>query len=1047
MDWRLGGDLGTNSFGTAAFSLKGKEIDDLLHLGVRIFPDGRDPQSLASSNMDRRLARLSSRGFERRMRRKQSLLGLLTQLGLAPADPVARSLQAGLDPYSLRKKGLDHDLTATEFGRVLMGLNRRRGFKSSRLDAQDDDDDLGLIAKGIDALESVMAETGARSLGEYLCQRRLEGKQVRARSSGIGKDKAYAIYPSRDLIEREFLLLWGRQASHLGLGEDQRLAIHQRIFYQRPLKPMFPGVCTFLRDEPRAAKAQPWAQRFEIVQKVNNLRFNSGQGWQTLLPDQRNRLIQTLARQGEMSFPAIRKLLKLQRDALINLETGTLKKLPGAATAKRLSAPECFGEAWWDLSHASQRDIVTELQSHKETEDVALWLSQGFGLTPEAARKVAGIRLPQGHLRLSLAALEKIVPVMEDGEDIDKDGCVIPVTYDKAVGLALGLNHSDFSLSERFDELPYYGRILERFCVGGTGEFDDSNEMRYGRIPNPTVHVALNQIRSTVNGLIEKFGSSPAQVVLEIARDLPLGAQAKRDLEKEHGQNKKDNDARDEQIRSMGLHPSGVLRLKLRLWEELDRRDPLGRCCVYTGQHISLVQALSAETEIDHILPYRLTLDDSAANKVLVLREANRSKGRRTPYDAFGPGTDHPGILPWSDIVALAYRLGRKSWRFSADAMETFEKERDFLDRQMVDNQYISRLAREYLQCLFDRGQDGNPVWVIPGRLTAMIRGKLGLNALLGDTGAKNRGDHRHHAVDALVVGLVSRSFLQSIATAAAQADNARIEKILDAMPCPYAGFSVAAVKAKVDAIVVSHKVDHGRNGQLHEETAYGMVDPKTHDGFNLVRRKPVIALSDKEIDRVLDKSIRARLRDDIPPGLDKKALAEALMRFSRISGILRVKVLVKEANPVEIKDRNGKAYKAVIAGDVQRVDVWQVPGEPVPRFIGISRFDANRKDLPVDFPRPHRNARKIMSIYKGDTLAFEEDGERRLMKVIQMKPSASNRCLYLLPHNISGGKDNSKVLEKYGFSKLVKLGFRKIHVSPVGEVKDGGPRHFTEIK
>ena len=155
----------------------------------------------------------------------------------------------------------------------------------------------------------------------------------------------------------------------------------------------------------------------------------------------------------------------------------------------------------------------------------------------------------------------------------------------------------------------------------------------------------------------------------------------------------------------------------------------------------------------------------------------------------------------------------------------------------------------------------------------------------------------------------------------------------------------------------------------------------------------------------------------------------------------------MKEANPVEIKDRNGKAYKAVIAGDVQRVDVWQVPGEPVPRFIGISRFDANRKDLPVDFPRPHRNARKIMSIYKGDTLAFEEDGERRLMKVIQMKPSASNRCLYLLPHNISGGKDNSKVLEKYGFSKLVKLGFRKIHVSPVGEVKDGGPRHFTEIK
>ena len=92
--------------------------------------------------------------------------------------------------------------------------------------------------------------------------------------------------------------------------------------------------------------------------------------------------------------------------------------------------------------------------------------------------------------------------------------------------------------------------------------------------------------------------------------------------------------------------------------------------------------------------------------------------------------------------------------------------------------------------------------------------------------------------------------------------EEARIEKLLTEMPVPYAKFDVAKVQAMVDGIIVSHKVDHGRNGQLHEETAYGIVDPKTHDGFNLVRRKPLISLSDKEIDRVLDPSIRQRLRD-----------------------------------------------------------------------------------------------------------------------------------------------------------------------------------------
>lgn len=1037
MEWRLGSDLGTNSLGTAAFSLDNDEIDDLLHLGSRIFSDGRDPKSLASSNMDRRSARLASRGFERKKRRKQSLLNLLGQLGLAPAEKIARTSQAALDPYALRTKGLDHDLTATEFGRVLMNLNHRRGFKSSRLDAQDDDEELGLIAMGIDTLTKALADSQCRSLGEYLFKRKTDKKTVRARVVVNGKDKSYPIYPSRELIAREFDLLWQRQAGHLRLTDEDREAVRQRVFHQRPLKPMIPGTCTFFPQEFRAAKAQPLAQRFEIVQKVNNLRHDDGQGMQPLSLAQRLQLIDALARTGEMSFAAVRKLLKLPRNCRINLESETLKKLPGSPTAKLLSDPGRLGEAWWTLSAADQQKIVTELLSHKETDELAGWLADTFQLTPEQAGKTATAKLPQGHLRLSLLALEKIVPLMEQGEAVDKDGAMTPITYDKAVEQALGLNHSVITANSRFDRLPYYGVVLERFCVGGDGKDEKNVEKRYGRVPNPTVHVALNQVRVTINELIDRFGAPPSQIVLEMARDLPLGAQAKRDLLKKQSQNKKANEGRDEQIRSAGLTPSAVLRLKLRLWEELDGKDPLGRCCVYTGQHISMAQALSAETEIDHILPYRLTLDDSVANKILVLREANRCKARRTPYQAFGPGTGETGIQPWDDIKAHADRLGHKSWRFSADALTIFEQKRDFLDRQLVDTQYISRLARDYLSCLFDGEPGARPVWVLPGRLTAMIRGKLGLNRLLAEDGAKNREDHRHHAVDAFVAGVTSRSFLQRIATAAARTDEAGIDKLLAEMPAPYAKFDVAKVQAMIDGIVVSHKVDHGRNGRLHEETAYGIVDPKTHDGCNLVRRKAVTELTDKEIDRVLDLSIRDRLRQAVPSGLDKKGIAEALARFTRGTGISRVKVLVKEANPIVIKDRDGKAYKAVIAGDVQRIDVWQVPGEETPRFVGVSRFDANRRDIPSDFQRPHRNARKIMSIFKGDTLAFEENGERRLMKVVRMSPI--NRRLMLMAHNQAG--KSQEFGEEYGFARLISLGLRKVHVSPTGVVKDGGPR------
>jgi hypothetical protein len=75
-----------------------------------------------------------------------------------------------------------------------------------------------------------------------------------------------------------------------------------------------------------------------------------------------------------------------------------------------------------------------------------------------------------------------------------------------------------------------------------------------------------------------------------------------------------------------------------------------------------------------------------------------------------------------------------KRWRFEPDAMAKFKDEEGFLARHLVDTQYLSRLAREYLGSLYpDRGEDSGHVWVSPGRLTEMVRRKLGLNDLLPD--------------------------------------------------------------------------------------------------------------------------------------------------------------------------------------------------------------------------------------------------------------------------------------------------------------------------
>src|SRR5207302_1758993 len=77
----------------------------------------------------------------------------------------------------------------------------------------------------------------------------------------------------------------------------------------------------------------------------------------------------------------------------------------------------------------------------------------------------------------------------------------------------------------------------------------------------------------------------------------------------------------------------------------------------------------------------------------------------------------------------------------------------DFFARQFVDTAYITTQVREYVECL------GCDVVCTKGQHTAELRRHWGLNTILRDDGLDltNRDDHRHHAVDAIVIALTTR--------------------------------------------------------------------------------------------------------------------------------------------------------------------------------------------------------------------------------------------------------------------------------------------------
>src|SRR5690606_18126180 len=131
----------------------------------------------------------------------------------------------------------------------------------------------------------------------------------------------------------------------------------------------------------------------------------------------------------------------------------------------------------------------------------------------------------------------------------------------------------------------------------GSGEPDDPYDIRMGRITNPTVHIAPNQLRRVVNALIRKYGK-PAEIAIELARDLKLSEEQKREVNATIAKNTRDAERRATRLAEEGIDNTGHNRALLRFWEEL-APDPLDRVCVYCGGAIGPAALFNGSVDID----------------------------------------------------------------------------------------------------------------------------------------------------------------------------------------------------------------------------------------------------------------------------------------------------------------------------------------------------------------------------------------------------------------------------------------------------------------
>jgi len=1050
MVWRLALDMGTNSLGWAAFSLdNSSHIRGLTDAGVRIFSDGREPSSKdrvgESLAVERRLARGARRNRDRRLRRKQDLMQRLIELRVMPKDPADRKALEDLNPYQLRADALNRPLRPDELGRVLFHINQRRGFLSNRK-SDGDDEETGKIKPKITALRAAL---NGQTLGQWLNARLIAGQSIRFR----GEDGDY--YADRAMYLDEFDRIRAVQQAHHSLSVDNWDDLRNGnkdqgfdgIFFQRKLKPVERGRCEFFIDELRAHKDLPIAQEFRILQEVNNLQYYGDDHEKfTLNEAQRSKMIEVLNSQKTLSFGAIRKFKKpdgsflFPRGCFFNLETGPRDKLNGNATAVDMRKPGLFGDAWDALSVDDQNDAVEMLHDAEDDDQLIADLKTRFDLNDGQAREISKFKLSAATTHLSRKLMIRCADIMrETGQRYDE--AVANVWDDDGVLL----HHSHRTVDELLARLPYYGEVLRASVMGGKpGQYEakEHPEQHYGKINNPTVHVALNQLRKLLNCLTGRFGP-PAEIHVEVGRDLKKTAKARNDIAKQNKAFAKANERRAKLFGEImnGAQPSGLDLKKMRLWEELGK-DQLSRLCPFSGQPISAAMLFNGEAEIEHILPFSRTLDNGAANLTVAMRQANRVKGNSTPFEAFATDQHADKGMVWADIAARAKSLPQnKRWRFDGDAMEKFEKDGGFIARQLTDTAYIARVTKRYLGHICDQ----NKIHTVPGGLTAMMRGKWHLNSLLGDHNFKERNDHRHHIIDAFVVGLTDRGTLNAVSrqTARGADDRVRID-LPDISPLR------KQLDDRLQTIVVSYKPDHGTTGKMFKETAYGVVAKDKQDpdlkGYDLVTRKAIAALTDKEINAIRNKGWRSLVQDHVARAkvagtkLDKNGLAKVLGAFGKAHNIKTIRILLSNQSATVI---SSAPYKAYAPDSFVCVDIWQVPkGKPGKWKKGefewqgaFWSYAACKGEMPDknaghigDHPI-HPAAKFITRLFKNDLVELREGEQAVIMRVAGF--STTNNRIDLRRQYETEGKQ-----KYFSINTLQRSFIRRLRVSEDGTIK-----------
>lgn len=1061
----LGLDLGVASIGWALIRIGGDgEPCGIEATGVRRFEAGVNGTALdvrAGKDTSRAAARRKSRQIRRmiarKVRRNRRILRILQRAGLMPAGPtrtpeersqfierldgmLREEWPAGspsdehLLPYRLRAAAVEGPVSAYAVGRAIYNIAQHRGPNFERRDAADgveesevgtkaEKDEGKVVQPAITKLQQDMRAAGCVHVGQFLAKAKPEEKRLRG-----------GLYASRAMYRAEFDAIIAKQGTtHPGLTPSLIAELRKVVFFQRPLRSARHqiGECALEPGRQRAPLAFLEAQRFRMLSIVNNLRVIDPTGCERALSDdERCKLVGRLESDANMTFDAIRALFGWPKTKpatkkrpivpgfTLNLELGGEERICGNTTVARIR--QRATTAYDQMSAAAREQLVQTIWEFENVKALTHKLMKApWNLDVDTATHVAGVKLEDGYAAYSRQALRRLLPYMEQGLDVEN-----------ARRQAYGIPDRKVQdlLPPALDAVP--------------------------GLRNPALRRVLTETRKVVNAIIRRWGK-PERIVVELVRELRQPKKRREKIAKSQGEQR----SRREIVRRF-LETSGVAATDANI-EKWMLAQECQFTCPYTGRTGLTIANLffdDSDVDVEHIIPRSVSLDNSFGNKTLCDRRFNQQrKGGQIPTKVFTNSAEE-----WDAVVGRVKRFtgpaaAQKLRRFLMTEAEVVEEYQDMTARHLTDTAGAARAARGYLSCLYPSdGKTDVPRQVVatPGRVTAWLRSEWDLNRVLSKRDEKERDDHRHHAIDAVVIALTTASAIKRLSDAARR-DELEHRRHQGMVTEPWIGFT-DDVRDAVAKVIVSYRPDHKVSGAYHDQSNYSRpITEQRAGGYRETVhrvRKLLDDMSLREVNSIADCRVREavmKVLSDGDPGevfkgikdwpTDAPSLPYLLGRDGKKRSPIRCARVNVRNTPKPVG--GGPRRRYVDLGEVHHLEVIAVgPGRdtgwevrPAKRMDVIRRLKSGRGV--VVCPQASSEA-LVLVLHKGDIVEMDDQqGQRRLYVIRSI--SAEDIVIRELHE---GRTDEQMKAERGKFrvrsaEVLRKRGAKIVTISPIGEV------------